>query len=284
MGKSTLLNAVLGAKLSIVSPRPQTTRESILGIVNEPDRQLIFIDTPGWLKPKDTAQSLMRRAIMRSVYDDADLIVWLLEPKALGEAERTLGETLVRSKKPVFAVINKTDTVNRNSLPAIETDVRAILGPGGRVWRVSARTGDGVPALRKNLLEALPESQPYFPTDQITDRWERFFAAELIREQMFRLFQDEVPHASTVIIEEFVEKEGRKDVIKAQVLVETEGQKKIVVGEKGRSIKALGEGSRREIEAQIGRPVFLELNVKVRKNWRNDPDFLKKLEESKGYY
>lgn len=285
VGKSTFLNQVLGTKLSIVSPRPQTTRESILGILNAPNRQLIFVDTPGWLSPKDTIQSFMKRAVVRSLYDDADLLVWLIDPRPLGDEERAFGDTLVRSKKPVFAAINKIDTVSdRSSLAALDADVRNILGDGARLWRMAARSGEGVATFKQALLDALPESPPYFPTDQITDRWERFFVAELIREQMFRLFQQEVPHASTVLIEEFVEKPGRKDVIKAHVLVETEGQKKIVVGEKGRGVKALGESARREIEERLGRPVFLELIVKVQKNWRNDAAFLKKLEESRGYF
>lgn len=276
VGKSTLLNNMLGAKLSIVSPRPQTTREAILGILNEPNVQAVFVDTPGWLEPEGAFQSLMKKSIVRSIHDDADVLVWLLEARPLSEADKAFGEKLKACGKPVVAAINKIDvTSNKEKLAAVEESIKAVLGADATIYRVSAKTKQGLFELKGGLISRLPEAPPYFPTDQMTDRWERFYVSELIREQLFSKYQDEVPHASTVQIESFSEVPGRKDVIKAHIVVETEGQKKIVIGAKGRSIKELGQAARKEIESCLGRPVFLELVVKVHKNWRKDGEFLK---------
>ncbi len=280
VGKSTLVNTFLGAKLSIVSPRPQTTRESILGILNEPDFQMIFVDTPGWLEPKDSYQSFMKRAIVRSMYDDADEIVWLLEPKPFTAEDAAFADKLQKTTKPVIVAVNKMDLAG--SQPHFEK-IRAELtdrwGNDATVLGISAKNGVGLLELKGALSSRLPIAPAFFPTDQITDRWERFYVAELIREQIFKHYKEEVPHACLVTVEEFVEKPGRKDVIRANIIVETDGQKKIVIGSHAAAIKSLGQASRKEIEAQLGRPVFLELNVKVHKNWRNDAGFLKKLDE-----
>lgn len=281
VGKSTLLNALLGAKLSIVSPRPQTTRDSILGILNEPHLQMIFVDTPGWLRPQDTFQSFMKRAIVRSIYDDADVLVWVLEPKTLAEEEKTFGQMLQKPGKPIVAVINKTDRGEpAGSWAALEGQIKEAAGPETPVLRVSARSSEGLDRLKSTLKKLLPESPPYFPTDQITDRWERFYVAELIREQIFQQFQEEVPHAAAVAVEDFIERPNAKDHIKAVIYVETEGQLGILVGQKGAAIKRLGQTSRGEIEARLGRPVHLELTVKVRKGWRKDPDFLRQIQSN----
>lgn len=278
VGKSTLLNAFLGAKLSIVSTRPQTTREAILGILNEPQLQMVFVDTPGWLSPQDNFQAFMKRAIMRTVYDDADILVWLLEPKPFMPEDAAFAETLKKTKIPVIVAINKVDMAKSPAdLDKLEKEIRQVLGEEAPVVRISAKTGQGVWDLKGMLQARLPESPPYFPTDQITDRWERFYVAELIREQIFKKFQQEVPHACAVVIEDFVEKHGRKDVIKASLVVETEGQKQIVVGKAGSAIRDLGQAARTEIEAQLGRPVYLEMVVKIRKHWRQDTEFLKSL-------
>ncbi len=274
VGKSTLLNSILGFKLSIVTPKAQTTRESIAGILNSDKSQLVFLDTPGWLKPNDTLQTFMKKSIMRSLYDDADAVVWLIDPKPLEEEQKAFGETLLRSNKPLIVAINKVDTVTKE----ISEEVRATLPAGFEKLpfiRLAAKNGSGVPELIDHLKGLMPPSPPYFPTDQITDRWERFYVTELIRERIFGLFKEEVPHAAAVVIDEFVEKEGHKDLIKAIIYVETEGQKRILIGEKGRSIKQIGQGAREEIEERLGRPIFLELNVKIHKNWRKDPEFIK---------
>lgn len=276
VGKSTLLNSLLGTKLSIVSSRPQTTRESIVGILNEPELQIVFVDTPGWLAPNDAFQSFMKRAIVRSMYDDADVLMWLMEPKPFTPEDAAFAEKLRQANKPVIVAINKMDLAGANvHAAAIKTEIGKIFGNTAMVYNVSGKTKMGLTELKGALISRMPEGQPFFPVDQLTDRWERFYVAELIREQIFQKYQDEVPHACLVQIEEFVEKPGRKDLIKATIVVETEGQKKILIGHHAFAIKALGQAARKEIEAQIGRPVFLELVVKVRKNWRQDGAFLK---------
>lgn len=281
VGKSTLLNTILGTKLSIVSPRPQTTRESVLGILNWTNTQMVFVDTPGWLKPQDTFQSFMKRAVIRAIYDDADVLAWVLEPRLLGEEEMTFGKMLLKPGKPVVAIINKSD---RGAPPdgwgKMEEQIREATGADTTILRVSARKGDGVEMVKNKLASLLPESPAYFPTDQITDRWERFYVAELIREQLFLQYQEEVPHAAAVAVEEFIEQEGKKDHIKVVIYVETEGQLGIVVGNKGHAIKSLGQAAREEIELRIGRPIHLETSVKVHKNWRKDVDFLRKVQSN----
>lgn len=276
VGKSTLMNAFLGSKLSIVSPRPQTTREAILGILNEPGIQMVFADTPGWLSPQDAFQNYMKRSIVRSIYDDADVVLWLLEPKPFAPEDVAFADKLKKSNKPIVVAVNKMDLAGAHvHFDAIKTELGALLGHPTPVLAVSAKSRAGLNELKGSLISRLPEAQPYFPTDQMTDRWERFYVAELIREQIFKRYQEEVPHACLVMVENFVEKQGRKDVIKASIIVETEGQKKIVIGGQAKAIRDLGAAARKEIEAQIGRPVFLELIVKVHKNWRQDGTFLK---------
>ncbi len=278
VGKSTLLNAFLGTKISIVSPRPQTTRESILGILNEENLQMIFMDTPGWLKPVDPFQGTMKRAIVRSLYDDADVLVWLLEPKTMTLEDEDFGQKLLNIRKPLCVVINKIDLSHSPRLISEMTaKIQACVGAETKVHAVSAKNGTGLPELKADLISKLPLGVPYYPTDQLTDRWERFYVTELIREEIFRLYQQEVPHASAVVVEDFVEKAGRKDLIQVSIIVETEGQMKIVLGQKGRLIKELGQSARGEIEARLGRPVFLELKVKIHKNWRKDEKFLASL-------
>ena len=276
VGKSTLLNAFLGSKLSIVSPRPQTTREAILGILNEPNVQMVFVDTPGWLSPKDVFQSYMKRSIVRSIYDDADVLVWILEPKPFTPDDILFADKLTKSQKPVVVIVNKMDLAgSAHHFELVKAEVGTLMGPAVPVLPLSARSGAGINELKGALISRLPDAPAYFPTDQMTDRWERFYVAELIREQIFKRFQEEIPHACLVVVESFVEKQGRKDLIKASIVVESESQKKIVIGNQAKAIRDLGQAARREIEEQIGRPVFLELNVKVHKNWRQDAAFLK---------
>lgn len=281
VGKSTLLNTFLKVKLSIVSPKPQTTRDAILGILNGPGRQLIFVDTPGWLNPKDMFQSFMKREIVRAIYDDADLILWLLDPQPPTPEQLGFGEGLLKLQKHLFVVVNKADVISDPQLiPRIKEILDSKLKGDYFYGPISTKTKMGIHELEERLSEKLPCSPPFFPTDQITDRWERFYVAELIRQQIFSLFHEEVPHSSFVHIEDYVEIEGRKDHIKALIYVETEGQKGILIGDRGRAIKALGQKSRQDIEQGLGRPVFLELVVKVKPRWRNDPEFIKRLRSS----
>lgn len=270
---------MLGAKLSIVSPRPQTTREAILGILNSAESQIIFLDTPGWLKPSDPFQSSMKRAILRSLHDDADVIIWVVEPRSVSIEEEDFAHKLTATGKPICVVINKIDAIPAQlKISDLTKSFQTLFGLSVPIVPVSAKTGQGISNLISTLLTQLPAAPPYFPTDQLTNRWERFYVAELIREQIFQRYQQEVPHASAVLVEDFIEKEGRKDVIQVSIIVETEGQMRIILGDKGRSIKELGQASRQEIEARLGRPVYLELKVKIRKNWRKDNEFIKSIE------
>ncbi len=280
VGKSTLLNALLGVKLSIVSPKPQTTRESILGILNEEGMQMIFSDTPGWLKPTDAFQSTMKKAIMRSLFDDADVVLWLLEPRALNDEDKTFAENLQKAGKPVFVAVNKLDTISgKEPIKQIMDTIKQALPASFTVFGISAKGKQGLDPLKNALKEKLPESPAYFPTDQVTDRWERFYVTELLREQIFNMYEKEVPHAAAVVIEDFKEQEGRKDLIRATIYVETDGQKQIMVGNKGASIVRLGTKAREEIEKSLGRPVYLEIFVKIKKKWREDTAFLKQVYE-----
>jgi len=179
---------------------------------------------------------------------------------------------------------NKMDTLHgKEQIDQAMSALQASLPPAFPLFRISAKGQQGFDPLKAALKDKLPESPAYFPTDQLTDKWERFYVAELIREQLFGLFQEEVPHATAVVIEEFREQAGRKDVIKAVLHTETEGQKKILIGNKGVSIKTIGQKARKEIEEKLGRPVFLEMTVKTTKNWRNNPEFLKKV-QGDGYF
>lgn len=277
VGKSTLLNNLLGFKLSITSPKPQTTRESILGILNEKNFQMIFVDTPGWLKPDTPFQATFRKAIVRAVYDDADLLIWVLEPKPFGPEDVEFAEKLKKTNKPIVVLINKVDTLpNLAACEPLFNELKKSL-PEATVRHISAKTGQGLSNFKDEIGAVLPIGPAYYPTDQITDRWERFYVAELIREQIFELYDKEVPHATAVTIEEFAERKDRKDFVKASIVVETEGQKQIMIGRQGSAVRFLGEKARKEIEKRLGRPVYLELIVKVKKNWRRDPVFLKSL-------
>jgi GTP-binding protein Era len=283
VGKSTLLNQLIGFELSIISAKPQTTQDAILGIRNEPGFQMIFVDTPGWLKPGDLWQAHMKKNIVRAMHDDADVLLWLVDPAPLSEEQRDFGSRLKEIGKPVVVVINKIDKLaDRSVLGPLQTALKELLGAEIRLHAISAKSGESVTALRKTVAALLPEAPAYFPTDQSTDRWERFYASELIREQLLSRTEQEVPHASAVMIEEYREKPGHKDVIRATIFVETEGQKGIVVGHAGRTIKEIGQAARLRIEKLTGRPVHLELVVKIRKNWRKDAQFIKSLAAARG--
>lgn len=241
---------------------------------------MIFLDTPGWLKPKDAFQSSMKKSILRSLFDDADAIIWVVEPRELTAEEKTFTENLIKSGKPIGVAINKMDSIQgKEQIDQVIATVRGDLPEGFPVFSISAKGKQGLDKLKDFLREKMPESPPYFPTDQVTDRWERFYVTELIREQIFALFEQEVPHATAVVIEDFQEKAGRKDVIKASLYVETEGQKQILVGRHGSAIQQLGQKARLQIEEKLGRPVYLDLMVKIKKNWRDDPQFLAQLDD-----
>jgi GTP-binding protein Era len=276
-GKSTLLNLLLGEKIAITSPKPQTTRNRILGIKNLPSAQMIFLDTPGIHRSKSILnQSMVRTAL--STLQEVDSICFLVEADFPDNEENEwILENLKKVTQPVFLVINKIDIVSKgNLLPIMDRYSRAHSFE--QIIPVSALLGEGVDVLVKELLNVLPDGPRLFPEDMITDLPERFLAAELIREKVFHLTRDEVPYATAVSVEEFQERpDGNLVVIRATIRVERESQKGILIGEKGRMLKEIGRLARQEIETLLGTKVFLELWVKVEKNWREDPQALRRL-------
>ncbi|OGS38232.1 MAG: GTPase Era [Elusimicrobia bacterium RIFOXYD12_FULL_66_9] len=281
VGKSTLLNSLLKFKLSIVSHKPQTTRHRVLGILEGEGFQACFLDTPGLIeKPSDPLQKALRVEASRAIREDADLVVYLVDV-----AEANPGDVInspLRSGVPVLLALNKCDrAVPETRMAALEAAYSAALNPD-RVFRISALKGAGVEELKAEILARLPESPPFYEKGQLSDRWERFFASEIVREQVFDLYHDEIPHATAVVVETFREhpKKGQPDEVFATLYVERDGQKGIIIGKGGKDLRRLTERAQAALENFLGRPVQLELWIKVRKDWRKDP---KSLEEF-GYH
>ena len=275
VGKSTLLNSLLKFKLSIVSHKPQTTRHRILGILEGPEFQACFLDTPGLIdEPSDHLQKSLRVESSRAIREDADLIVYMVD--AVEANPEKVGDTHVRPGKQILLVINKCDRdVAETKLAAIEKAYSAALNPD-KVFRISALKGQGVEELKAEIISRLPESEAFYEKGQLSDRWERFFASEIVREQVFDLYHDEIPHAVAVVVETFREHEGGKpDDVFATLYVERDGQKGIIIGQAGKDLHRLTERSQAMLEAFLGRKVNLELWIKVRKDWRKDPRSLK---------
>ncbi|MCX5918480.1 MAG: GTPase Era [Deltaproteobacteria bacterium] len=277
VGKSTLLNLLLGQKIAIISPKPQTTRNRILGIKNLPSGQIIFLDTPGIHRSGNLLnQSMVRTAL--ATLQEVDVVCLLIEANSPGHEENDwILENLQKVRKPVFLAINKIDLVPKgNLLPIMErfSQKRSFE----QIIPISAVLGEGVDILVRELLKILPEGPRLFPEDMVTDLPERFLAAELIREKVFHLTREEIPYATAVAVEEFKEREEKNlVVIRATIQVERETQKGILIGEKGKRLKEIGRLAREEMEALLGVRVFLELWVKVEKNWRDDPRALRRL-------
>jgi GTP-binding protein Era len=277
VGKSTLLNLLLGEKIAIVSDKPQTTRNRILGIKNHPAGQIIFLDTPGIHR----AQSRLNRSIVKvalATYSEVDGVCFMIEADRSDNDENDfILETLTKIEKPVLLVINKIDLVPKGDLlPIMERYSR--LRSFEQIIPISALLGDGVETFVDELLKILPEGPRLFPEDMITDLPERFLVAELIREKVFQLTQEEIPYATAVVVEDFKEREEKNlIVIRATIQVERESQKGILIGKRGRMLKEIGRLAREEIEALLGARVFLELWVKEEKNWREDPRALRRL-------
>ncbi|MEO0101770.1 MAG: GTPase Era [candidate division WOR-3 bacterium] len=273
VGKSTLLNALLKYKLAIISPKPQTTRHRILGILSGEGYQILFLDSPGILTPKYTLQEMMVKEIME-VITDSDVILFVTE--AFGppdEIEEKNLKRLLAEKKPTLIVINKVDLVPKDSLLPI-IDKYQEMGFKD-IYPISALQLDGIEDLKKGIVEKLPEGEPYYPPEEISDRPQRFFVAEILREAIFNLYGEEIPYATTVEVEEFKEREGGKDYIRAIIYVEKPSQKKIIIGEGGKAIKRLGSWARKNIENFLGKEVYLELWVKVAEGWRKDINFIR---------
>ncbi len=277
VGKSTLMNRLLGQKVSIVSPRPQTTRAKIMGIKNLPGAQLIFLDTPGIDKSGGYFHRLMVKTAMNSL-EGADLILWMVEaPDPLSQDDKLILETLRSVKSPILLAINKVDLVEKERLLPTIDRFRALL-PFAEIVPISAAEGDNVALLESLLVQYLPEGQPLYPLDQLTDQPERFIIAELIRERVFRLVYQEVPYAVAVLVEQVRTREGRALTdVEATIYVEKDSQKAIIIGRGGAMLKKIGELARPEIEKLLGTQVFLKLLVKVRSDWQKDDEALKQL-------
>lgn len=277
VGKSTLLNALLKFRLSIVSPSPQTTRHRILGILNGDGHQICFLDTPGLLaRAEDGLQDVLIQATRAAVRRDADLIVALVEPAPPAPEILARIAKAAEAGKPVLLAVNKSDAAGEESLKKTAAVYETALPVAGTHF-ISARTGAGVPALKEDIIRRLPASPAYYGTDQLSDRWERFFVSEIIRQVLFELYRAEVPHACAVSIEDFKEIKGRPDKISAVIYIERATQKAILLGKKGRSLRKLSAKCRAAVSAFLGRKADLQLWIKVRAGWRKDKRALKEL-------
>jgi GTPase len=271
VGKSTLVNALCGGKVAIVSDKPQTTRRRIFGIANGEDHQLVLADLPGFQRPLDPLTEHMQRTVDQS-FEDVDAVLFVLSARErIGAGDRFIANRLFELEVPVVIALNKVDRLKPGHI-ATQMDTASKLGDFHSLPPVSAKTGDGVPALREDLVTLLPEGPPLFPQEQRTDLPVEVQVAELVREQALRLTKEEVPHAITVEVEEIGDR-----VVRADVLVETESQKQILIGKGGSMVREIGRRARPEIEQLLGHSVFLELRVKVKPRWRRDEALLERL-------
>ena len=271
VGKSTLVNALCGGKVAIVSDKPQTTRRRIVGIANGDDYQLVLADLPGFQRPRDPLTERMQRTVDQSL-DDVEAVLFVLSARErIGAGDRFIAQRVFGLGIPVVIALNKVDRLKPGHI-AEQMTRGAQLGDFHALHPVSAVTGDGVPALREELVALLPEGPAYYPREQRTDLTPEAQIAELIREKALQLTREELPHAISVEIEELTDK-----VVRATLFVETDSQKQIVVGKGGSIVKQIGTRARPEIELVLGHPVFLDLTVKTRPKWRRDEAMLERL-------
>ena len=270
VGKSTLLNAFLGEKVAIVSPRPQTTRRRMLGIRTEEDAQAIFVDTPGIHRPQHALGRYMVN-VARHAIPEADVVVWVVDVAELPEAgDRTIATWLNQVRAPILLAMNKSDRLPPDQVLAHTEAYTALAAPAD--WTLTiATTGHNVDRLWAMIKERLPESPAYFPEDELSDQTERVLAAELVREAALRFLQDEVPHGVEVLVEEWNVRDNGVVHVAAKVLVEREAHKAIVIGAHGAMLKRIGSAARKELERLLGTRVYLELFVSVREGWRDSP-------------
>jgi len=273
VGKSTLMNSFIGERLSIITSKAQTTRHRILGIVNGEDFQVVLSDTPGIIKPAYGLQESMMNFV-KSAFEDADVLLYLVE---LGEKElkdEAFFNKITSATIPVLLLINKIDTGDETLL-AEALELWQTKVPNAEVFAISALENFGVPEVFSRILELLPESPPFYPKDQLTDKPERFFVNEAIREKILMQYKKEIPYSVEIDTEEFFEDE---DIIRIRsvIMVERETQKGIIIGHKGQAIKWVGIEARKDLEKFFGKQIHIELYVKVNKNWRNDSRQLKR--------
>lgn len=275
VGKSTLLNALLEQKLSAVTKKPQTTRHRILGILNGEGYQIIFVDTPGIFPPHYTLQKVMVKSAYNAI-KDADILIFLVEPHPPTDEEQKIIAYIKKVGKPTLLAINKIDLVKKPTLLPIIDEYKKFY-EFCTIIPISALKKDGLHILLEELIKVLPKHPPFFPQDTLTDRPERFFVQEIIREKIFTNYGEEIPYAATVMVEEFREREDKKDYIRAVIYIEKSSQKGIIIGKGGQALKRVGRLARKEIEEFLGRGVYLELYVKERPGWRDSMHSVKEL-------
>lgn len=275
-GKSTLLNTLLREKLAITSPRPQTTRQQLLGILTRDDYQIVFWDTPGYMRR--TRDALDRRMLghVQEAMLAADVALLVVEPKPPGETEKSLLKALAAEGTPVVLAVNKVDKVGK---PLLLPVIQAYhdLAPAAEIVPISALHADGTDLLLTLLVERLPQRGPEYAADELTDRSERFLASEMVREQLFRRFGQEVPYDTAVEVEEFLEADGAgraKDYVQVVVYVSRSSQRRILIGKGGSAMKEVATAARLQMEDLFRRPVYLDVWVRVWDEWRDDPAFL----------
>jgi len=283
VGKSTLINQWMHAKVSIVTPKPQTTRENIMAVLTGDGFQVVLLDTPGYLGDPAHLLGKQMTLLARGALLEADLVLLMVEPCQPGEIERRLIELIKADKRPALLAINKIDTVPQKSLLLPVIEAYSQLHPFREIVPISALKGEGVELLLRLVIAHLPEGAPAFPLGSRVYRSQRAMVADIIREEIYMLYRQEVPYAVAVAIDEFQPsspQHGGKVYIRALIFVEREGQKGILIGKGGGALKEVGTRARQQLEFLLGRPIFLELWVKVKPGWRKDLQFLRWLQET----
>ncbi|ANY13784.1 GTPase Era [Latilactobacillus curvatus] len=274
VGKSTFMNRMIGEKIAIMSSKAQTTRNKIQGIYTDDNAQIVFVDTPGIHKPHNELDEYMDQAAL-STFNEVDAILFMISGiDKKGPGDQYIMDQLKNVKKPVYLVVNKIDAIHPDDLLPMIEQYRHELDFKG-VYPISALEGNNVPEMLKELEQTLPEGPQYYPEDQLTDHPEYFVVGELIREKILELTHEEVPHSVAVVVERMKDRVNGKLQIEANIIVERDGQKRIIIGQKGSIIKEIGIRSRREIEALLGEKVNLKLWVKIQKNWRDNNQYLR---------
>jgi len=274
VGKSTLMNLLVGEKLSIITSKSQTTRHRIIGIVNTPEYQVVYSDTPGVLQPNYKLQEQML-AFSLSALDDADVLLYVTDVVETIDKNNDFLDRVRQMDIPVLLLINKIDLTNQTELEKLVDQWHGLL-PKAEIYPISAVNNFGIEEIKKRIVELLPESPPYFEKDALTDKPARFFVSEIIREKALMLYQKEVPYSLEVLVEEFKEE---KNIIRirAVIWVERDSQKGIIIGHKGEALKKLGTLARKDLELFFEKKVYLQLFVKVEKDWRNNERILRSL-------
>ena len=273
VGKSTLMNCFMGEKFSIITSKAQTTRHRILGIVNGEDFQLVFSDTPGILKPSYELQDSMMDFV-KNALEDADIIIYMLEIGEKSIKNNQVHKKILNAKVPTFILLNKIDLSDQKNLED-QVILWKELYPKAYIYPISALNNFNIDIVLKHLIELIPQSPPYFPKDQLTDKPERFFVNEILREKILLYYNKEIPYSVEVVTEDFKE-EDNIIKIKSVIFVERDSQKGIIIGHKGSALKKIGTKARQALEVFFGKKIYIELQVKVSKNWRSNAKLLKK--------